>query len=193
MYGALGPLLQPVAELDHHATFRHDVAVIHVPGLFQTEDYARALFAYMNPEFPDDEVDLRVAHRMKRRVVIEGADPIPYETVIHEAALRIQVSGRSASRAQLSRILEMSETEHITVQVIPLTLDDFAGAGSTMVHSGGPLPRLDTVVRDAPHGTAFVNSEAQLEHFRTLFRRVKGEALPPKRSRDLIHQLAKEL
>ncbi|MGW0625657.1 helix-turn-helix domain-containing protein [Streptomyces sp. NPDC002758] len=191
--GILPAAYQDLAELDHHATFRHDVAVIHVPGLFQTEDYARALFAYMNPEFPDDEVDLRVAHRMKRRVVIEGADPIPYETVIHEAALRIQVSGRSASRAQLSRILEMSETEHITVQVIPLTLDDFAGAGSTMVHSGGPLPRLDTVVRDAPHGTAFVNSEAQLEHFRTLFRRVKGEALPPKRSRDLIHQLAKEL
>lgn len=48
-------------------------AVTHVPGLFRTEDYARALFAYVNPEFPDSEVDLRVAHRMKREVVIEGA------------------------------------------------------------------------------------------------------------------------
>ncbi|WP_420906893.1 Scr1 family TA system antitoxin-like transcriptional regulator [Streptomyces prasinus] len=37
-------------ELEHHATFRSDVAVIHVSGLFQTEDYARALSAYMNPE-----------------------------------------------------------------------------------------------------------------------------------------------
>jgi hypothetical protein len=163
------------------------------PGLFQTEDYARALFAYMNPEFPDSEVDLRVEHRMKRRVVIDGPEPIPYETVIHEAALRIQVAGRAASRTQLSRILEASEAHHVSVRVIPFALHDFAGAGSTMVYLGGAVPRLDTVVRDAPHGTAFVDSEAQLEHFRTLFRKVKEQALPPEQSRDLIHQLAKEL
>ncbi|MEU9476219.1 helix-turn-helix transcriptional regulator [Streptomyces sp. NPDC048191] len=184
---------QDLAELDHHATFRHDVAVIHVPGLFQTEDYARALFAYMNPEFPDSEVDLRVEHRMKRRVVIDGPEPIPYETVIHEAALRIQVAGRAASRAQLNRILEVSEADHVAVRIIPFALHDFAGAGSTMVHLGGAVPRLDTVVRDAPHGTAFVDSEAQLEHFRKLFRKVREQALSPEQSRDLIHQLAKEL
>ncbi|MGW2748145.1 helix-turn-helix domain-containing protein [Streptomyces sp. NPDC001450] len=191
--GILPAAYQDLAELDHHARFRHDVAVIHVPGLFQTEDYARALFAYMNPEFPESEVGLRVEHRMKRRVVIEGSAPIPYETVIHEAALRINVAGRAATRAQLARILEVSEADHVTVRVVPFSLDDFAGAGSTMVHLGGALPRLDTVVRDAPHGTAFVDSEAQLEHFRKLFRRVKEEALPPQQSRDLIHQLAKEL
>ncbi|MFJ9813701.1 helix-turn-helix domain-containing protein [Streptomyces sp. NPDC101151] len=191
--GILPAAYQDLAELDHHARFRHDVAVIHVPGLFQTEDYARALFAYMNPEFPADEVGLRVEHRMKRRVVVEGPDPIPYETVIHEAALRINVAGRAATRAQLTRILEMSEADHVMVRVIPFALDDFAGAGSTMVHLGGAVPRLDTVVRDAPHGTAFVDSEAQLEHFRTLFRRVKEAALPPQQSRDVIHQLAKEL
>ncbi|MEU9440368.1 helix-turn-helix transcriptional regulator [Streptomyces sp. NPDC048304] len=191
--GVLPAAYQDLAELDHHATFRKDVAVIHVPGLFQTEDYARALFAYMNPEFPDSEVDLRVEHRMKRRVVIDGPAPIPYETVIHEAALRIQVAGRAASRAQLTRILEVSEADHVTVRVIPFSLHDFAGAGSTMVHLGGTVPRLDTVVRDAPHGTAFIDSEAQLAHFRTLFRKVKEQALHPEQSRDLIHQLAKEL
>jgi transcriptional regulator with XRE-family HTH domain len=191
--GVLPAAYLDLAELDHHATFRHDVAVIHVPGLFQTEDYARALFAYMNPEFPDSEVALRVAHRMKRKVVIEGPDPIPYETVIHEAALRIKVAGRTATRAQLARILEMSEADHVTVRVIPFALDDFAGAGSALAHLGGLVPRLDTVVRDAPHGTVYLDSEAQLEHFRTLFHRVKEASLPPEQSRDLIRQLAKEL
>ncbi|MBY8844994.1 helix-turn-helix transcriptional regulator [Streptomyces sp. SP2-10] len=191
--GVLPAAYQDLAELDHHARFRKDVAVIHVPGLLQTEEYARALFAYMNPEFPGDEVGLRVEHRMRRRVVIDGPDPIPYETVIHEAVLRIKVAGRAASRAQLDRILAVSEADHVTVRVIPFALDDFAGAGSTMVHLGGAVPRLDTVVRDAPHGTAFVDSDAQLEHFRKLFRRVREAALPPERSRDLIHQLMKEL
>ncbi|MFH9553757.1 helix-turn-helix domain-containing protein [Streptomyces sp. NPDC017435] len=191
--GVLPAAYLDLSELDHHATFRHDVAVIHAPGLFQTEDYARALFAYMNPEFPKSEVEHRVRHRMERRVVIEGAGPIPYETVIHEAALRIRVAGRSTSRAQLNRILELSELEHISVRVVPFELDDFAGAGSSMVYVGGAVPRLDTVVRDAPHGTGFVDSEAQLEHFRMLFRRVQGESLDPGQSRDLIHELVKEL
>lgn len=182
-----------LAELEHHAAFRRDVAVIHVPGLFQTEDYARALFAYMNPEFPDGEVDDRVGHRMRRKVIIEGPEPIPYETVIHEAALRIRVAGRTATRIQLMRILEMSEALHVTVRVVPFALDDFAGGGSTMVHLGGPVSRLDTVVRDAPHGTAFLDGEAQLEHFRKLFRRVRDGSLAPEPSRDLIRQLAKEL
>ncbi|WP_413758574.1 helix-turn-helix domain-containing protein [Streptomyces sp. MMBL 11-3] len=163
--GVLPSAYLDLAELDHYATFRHDVAVTHVPGLFQTEDYARALFAYMNPEFPAGEVDLRVAHRMKRKVVIEGASPIPYETVIHEAALRIKVAGRTAFRTQLARIVELSEADHVTVRVI----------------------------RDAPHGTVFLDSKAQLEHFRTLFRTVRKAALPPERSRDLIHRLTKEM
>ncbi|MFI7298287.1 helix-turn-helix domain-containing protein [Streptomyces sp. NPDC050121] len=191
--GVLPAAYLDLAELDHHATFRHDVAVIHVPGLFQTEDYARALFSYMNPEFPKSEVEHRVRHRMRRRVVIEGPRPIPYETVIHEAALRIRVAGRSASRAQLTRILELSEAKHISVRVVPFGLDGFAGAGSAMVYVGGAVPRLDTVVRDAPHGTGFVDSEAQLEHFRKLFRRVQGESLDTGQSRDLIHKLVKEL
>ncbi|MFI6543201.1 helix-turn-helix domain-containing protein [Streptomyces prunicolor] len=191
--GVLPTAYFDLAELDHHATFRHDVAVTHVPGLFQTEAYARALFSYMNPEFPESELDHRVAHRMKRKVIIEGLAPIPYETVIHEAALRIKVAGRTAFRAQLARILELSEAEHVTVRVIPFELDAFAGAGGAMVHLGGVVPRLDTVVRDAPHGTAFLDSEAQLEHFRKLFRKVKGESLDPAQSRDLIHQLAKDL
>lgn len=191
--GSLPAAYLDLAELDHHATFRHDVAVIHVPGLFQTEDYARALFAFMNPEFPSSEVELRVEHRMKRKVVVEGPAPMPYETVIHEAALRINVAGRTPMRTQLTRMLEMSEAEHVTVRVIPFAVNDFAGAGSALVHLGGAVPRLDTVIRDAPHGTAFLDSEAQLEHFRRLFRRVKEGSLPPEPSRDLIHQLAKEL
>ncbi|GHI05211.1 DNA-binding protein [Streptomyces cellostaticus] len=182
-----------LSELEHHASFRWDADFLHIPGLLQTEDYARALFSYVNPEFPGKEVELRVEHRMKRRVIIERPHPIPYEAVIHEGALRIRVGDRPATRAQLTRVLELSEADHITVRVIPFDLDGFAGAGSAMVYAGGPIPRLDTVVRDGPHGTAFLDAEAQLAHFRTLFRRLENASLEPERSRDVIHKLAKEL
>ncbi|GAA4068702.1 helix-turn-helix transcriptional regulator [Streptomyces shaanxiensis] len=181
-----------LSELEHHASYRWDVDFLHVPGLLQTEVYARALFSYMNP-FPEIEMERWVEHRMKRKVIIERPNPIPYETVIHEGALRIRVGDRAAARAQLARILELSEAGHITVRVIPFDLDRFAGAGSAMVYAGGPVAKLDTVVRDGPHGTIFVDAEAQLDRFRTLFRKVEAVSLEPERSRDFIHRLAKEL
>ncbi|MES4891691.1 helix-turn-helix transcriptional regulator [Streptomyces sp. NPDC096012] len=191
--GSLPNSFLDLSELEHHSSYRWDVDFLHVPGLLQTEAYARALFSYVNPDFPDSELERRVEHRMRRRVIIERPEPIPYETVIHEAALRIRVGGRAAARAQLVRILELTEAPHVTVRVIPFDLDTFAGAGSAMVYAGGPVPRLDTVVRDGPHGTLFIDAEAQLDHYRTLFRRVEAVSLEPGRSRDFIHKLAQEL
>ncbi|MFG2553696.1 helix-turn-helix domain-containing protein [Streptomyces sp. NPDC048581] len=191
--GLLPTSFLDLSELEHHATYRWDVDFLHVPGLLQSEDYARALFSRRVPELPQSELELRVRHRMQRRVIIGEAQPIPYEALVHEAALRIRVGGRATSRAQLARILELSEADHITVRVIPFELDEFADVTADMVYAGGTVPRLDTVVRDGPHGTLFIDSEAQLGVFRTLFRRVEAVSLEPERSRDLIHGLAKEL
>ncbi|MGH4032487.1 helix-turn-helix domain-containing protein [Actinomycetota bacterium Odt1-20B] len=190
--GLLPTSFLDLAELEHHATYRLDVEFLHVPGLFQTEDYARAIFRNRVPELPEDDLELRVRHRVERRGIIEAPAAIPYEVVIHEAALRIRVGDRTASRTQLGHILDLSDADNITVRVVPFDLDGFAGATNAMMYAGGAVPRLDTAVRDAPHGAAFIDSEAQLGAFRTLFRKVEAVSLDPKRSRDFIHRLAKE-
>ncbi|MEU5091144.1 helix-turn-helix transcriptional regulator [Streptomyces sp. NPDC021356] len=191
--GRLPTSFLDLSELEHHATYRWDVDFLHVPGLLQTEDYARALFSCRVPQPPEAEVEMRVEHRMRRRVIIEEPSPIPYDVLVHEAALRIKVGGRSTSRTQLARVLELSEADHVTVRVIPFELDDFADVTAVMAYAGGAVPRLDTVVRDGPHGSLFIDSEAQLGVFRTLFRRVEAVSLDPERSRDLVHGLAKDL
>lgn len=186
--GLLPTSFLDLSELDHHASFRRDVAILYVPGLLQTEAYARAVFSARVPELTAEEMELRVRHRMARQRI-----RIPYDVVIHEAALRIRVSDRAASRNQLLRLLELSETEDISIRVIPFDLDDFGRAASTMTYVGGPVPKLDTVVRDVPHGSALIDSEAQLSVFRTRFRKVEAVALDPDRSRDFIHRMAKEV
>lgn len=191
--GLLPTSFLDLAELEYHSTYRLDVEFLHIPGLFQTADYARAVFGYRVPELPEADLDLRVRHRTQRRVIIEEPGPVSYEAVIHEAALRIRVGDRAASRIQLTRILDLSEAEHISVRVIPFDLDGFAGATNAMTYIGGPVPKLDTALRDAPHGAAFIDSEAQLATFRTLFRKVEAASLAPERSRDFIHRLTKEL
>ncbi|MCX5257962.1 helix-turn-helix transcriptional regulator [Streptomyces canus] len=186
--GLLPTSFLDLSELEHHARFQHHVAVLYVPGLLQTEDYARAVFSDRLPELTYDEMELRIQHRKARQQIT-----IPYKAVIHEAALRIRVSDRTASKAQLARLLELSEADHITLRAIPFDLDGFARASSTMTYVGGPLPKLDTVVRDTPHGSIFVDAEAQLRSYRTRFHMVEAVALEPDQTRDFIHRLAEEL
>ncbi|MFE2281425.1 helix-turn-helix domain-containing protein [Streptomyces sp. NPDC059454] len=185
--GSLPTSFLDLSELEHHARFLRHVAILYVPGLLQTEDYSRAVFSARLPELTSEELELRIQHRKARQRFA-----IPYEAVIHEAALRIRVSDRATSRAQLARLLELSEAEHITVRVIPFDLDGFADASSTMTYVGGPLPKLDTVVRDALHGSAFIDSEAQLNTYRTTLLKVEAASLDPGQSRDFIHSLVKE-
>lgn len=191
--GLLPTSFLDLAELEHHATSLREVQFLYIPGLFQTEQYARAVYSYRVPELPRDEIDLRIQHRMRRKVILETPDPVRYEAVIHEAALRIMVSDRPAARAQLLHLCDLAEAHHVTIRVIPFDLEGFAGATSAMTYAGGSVPKLDTVIRDAPHGAAVIDAEAQLAAFRTLFRKVEAVSLVPARSRDFIHKLAKEL
>ncbi|MFI2431371.1 helix-turn-helix domain-containing protein [Streptomyces sp. NPDC018693] len=191
--GVLPQVNLDVAEAEHHAAFLREVVITHVPGLLQTPDYARAVFRYMRPELPESEVAPRVEHRMRRRVVIEGENPTPYETVIHEFALRIRVADRRTSLSQLRLILDEIEKGHAIVRVIPVDQDGFAGADASMMYLGGPVPRLDTGLLDAPTGTLFIDAEAHLNRLRTLYRTVKESSLDPSGSRDLIHRLIEEL
>ncbi|WP_037852830.1 helix-turn-helix domain-containing protein [Streptomyces sp. NRRL S-340] len=186
--GLLPTAFLDLSELDHHSTFLREVSVLFVPGLLQTEDYARAVFSSRVPELTPEELELRVRYRMARQAITT-----PYEVIVHEAALRIRVRDRATSKAQLNRLLDLSQADHVTLRVIPFDLDGFSRASSTMTYAGGPVPKLDTVVRDAPHGSVFIDSEAQLDAYRTRFRKVREVSLEPERSRDFIHGLTKEL
>ncbi|GAA2084107.1 transcriptional regulator WhiJ [Streptomyces albiaxialis] len=191
--GVLPPEFLDVSELEHHATYRSDVVLMHVPGLLQTEEYARAIFGYRYPPLPESELQPRVEHRMRRREFIEGDAPLRYDAITHEAALRIRVGDRASARRQLEWMLTLSAVDHITVRVIPFAREGFGGGGWSMGYVGGPVPRLDTVIRDTPHGTYFLDAEAQLRRAQGLFHKMEEAALTPRQSHDFIHQVAKEL
>jgi len=71
--------------------------------------------------------------------------------------------------------------------------DGFAGMGASMLYAGGPVPRLDTGLRDSPTGTAFIDAEPQLKQLCALLHKVEDASLDPAPSRDFIHRLTKEL
>ena len=165
--------------MEHHATYRHDVEFLHIPGLLQTEEYARAVFAYRARSFRTANWSCASApdgpqghHRRAQPDPVHGGDP--------RVGAAHRVGDRAASRAQLTRVLELSEADHVTVRVIPFDLDGFAGATSGMTYVGGAVPKLDTALRDTPHGTAFIDAEAQLGALRTLFRKWRSCVTGPR-------------
>jgi transcriptional regulator with XRE-family HTH domain len=182
-----------ISEIEHYAVHLRTVQTTHLPGLFQTEDHARALFDLVVPKLPRLEVELRVAHRMGRQSVIKRDDPVPYIGIIHEAALRMQFGSRDVVQAQLQHLLDESERDNVTLLVIPFANGGFPNVGDAVLYATADNPHLDTVHMDSPAGPLFFDSPTQLENFRLRLDLAEQAALAPKKSADFIHRIAKDL
>ncbi|GAA2099742.1 helix-turn-helix transcriptional regulator [Streptomyces albiaxialis] len=182
-----------VSEIEHHAVSLRTVQTAHLPGLFQTEEHARALFDLVLPPLPRLEVELRVAHRIARQTVVTGPTPKPYHGVIHEAALRIRPGSRDVAAAQLKHLAEVSELANITLLVIPFEAGGFPMIGESILYANGLTPRLDTVHMDSPAGAVFFDSPSQLANFRSRLDAIERVALPANKSRDVMRAVMREL
>ncbi|GGZ75493.1 helix-turn-helix domain-containing protein [Streptomyces bluensis] len=189
----LPPALINIAELEHHATMLWSANTAHVPGLLQTTDHAREIFRQVVPEFSRADIEHRVSHRLRRQALLDGEASIPYRAIIHEAALRVPVGGVSVARRQLEHLVEQSEREHITIQVIPFAIGAYPGAGQNILYAYGLVPQLDTISLDQSHGPVLLDAAAQLEMYRILLNRMEHVALKPSKSRDFIHDLIRDL
>lgn len=182
-----------VSESEHHATRIRTAQTVHLPGLLQTEDHARAIFELSVPQLPRLEIELRVAHRLRRQAILSGDDPTPYVGIIHEAALRLEFGGREVARAQLDHLADAADRDHVTLLVIPFSAGAFHGAGQSILYTEGAVPQLDTVQLDTAFGAHFVDAPTPLANYRSLLDLMEGSALPPKESQQLIRAFAREL
>ncbi|MFE1787615.1 helix-turn-helix domain-containing protein [Streptomyces sp. NPDC059525] len=191
--GILAPGFLDIAELEHHAIALRSMQSMTLPGLFQTENYARALFSGVTPKLPASEVEARVEHRMRRVALLDRHDPPPFDAIIHEAALRMRFGGRGVAREQLEHLLEMSTRPAVRVRVIPFTSEDFIEVTQPVLYARGVVPQLDTVQIDSAFGGRFLDADAELRKYRTLFEIAEKAALDPEGSRQIIHHIAREL
>ncbi|MFE0135935.1 helix-turn-helix domain-containing protein [Streptomyces sp. NPDC059037] len=184
--------LLDLAELEHHAGELHVAVPIHMPGLLQTTDHARATMRESVPPLRPYEIEHRVSYRVKRQAVLFEGTPTPYRAIVHEAALRMGFGGAEVAREQLEYLLEMSEHDTISLRVIPFGEAGFPASGQPITYALGPVPQLDTVVLDTDHGCEFLDAEAQLERYRSVLARMDARALSESRSRTLVHRIARD-
>jgi transcriptional regulator with XRE-family HTH domain len=182
-----------IAELEHHAKYLRTLELLAIPGIFQTEDYARAIFTNGNPGMPDTELSPWIEHRVSRRRIFDKEPATEYEALIHEAALRIPYGSRKTTRAQLEYLVEVCEWPGVTIRVIPFDIDAFHGDAQSMLYAGGPIEALDTVQLDGAHGGAFLDAPSQLRKYREVFGFVERISLTSDESRNRIRRFALEM
>lgn len=190
----LPPAFTDVPELEHHAVAMRMFVMVHIPGLLQTAEHARALFESADFSFPPDEVELRAHHRMRRQEILTlRKNPPQYTAIIHEAALRMRFGGPRVARNQLNHLLAMSQRDNIAIHVIPFEANGFAGPGQPIFYASGPVPQLDTVQLDNYHGSTYIDSYVRLAKYRNLLDKMEKLSLPEDKSRDLINTIALQL
>ncbi|MFE5855374.1 helix-turn-helix domain-containing protein [Streptomyces sp. NPDC056500] len=182
-----------LVELERRAKSLRTYQIAHLPGLTQTEDYARAIFELVYPPLTREEIEPRIAHRMRRAQVLDGDNAPTFSAVIHEAALRMRFGGAKLARRQLDHLLSVSERPNCILRVLTFEADGFAGSGQAVLLAGGPVPKLDTVHLDSAHGAILLDAETQLNSYRLLLAAMEERSLNQARSRDFIHKIAHAL
>ncbi|MFF4954514.1 DUF5753 domain-containing protein [Streptomyces chattanoogensis] len=109
-------------------------------GLLQSEERVRAIFCASVPKLSEEEFEVRVRFRLRRQEVLARRRAMPYQVLLHEAALRIKVADSKVARGQLLYILEQPERPQVAVRVVPFDVDGFAGVSDPFVYADGPVP-----------------------------------------------------
>jgi transcriptional regulator with XRE-family HTH domain len=164
---------------------------LFVPGLLQTEDYARAVIRGVLPTATKDEAEMRVRARIDRQELLTREEPLKLWAIMDEAALRRVVGGRRVMKEQMRQLIEASEQPNITLQVI--RFDDGAHPGMPgsfiVLRFDGPHSP-DVVYIDSMAGDLFLEDEADVGRYSLVCEHLRAAALSPEASRSLFAAVA---
>lgn len=163
-----------------------------IPGLLQTEGYARALTSHLaKSTLTTHLVERSVELRTKRRGIFDKPAPPGVEAVIGEAALRQKIGGTAAMLAQLDGLLEDAAERGVVVRVIPF---DAKATLTYMFHlvefgeEDKPIAAFDAMM-----GMAFRESSRELQGLRVFLDDLRELALSPEDSLETIRTIAKDM
>ncbi|MET7437873.1 helix-turn-helix domain-containing protein [Streptomyces sp. NPDC004082] len=162
-----------------------------LPGLLQTEAYARAVLRNDVPALTEDEIELRVGARLARQEILHRKVPPTASFIFSEVTLMDRLGGSEVYFEQLRRLREWVVTPGTTLQVMPVGREFHAGLP-------GPFILLETpdhqrlAYTEAPHGsriTASPNEVSSLEHRYAMLR---TQALNAHETKSLLDRLLGE-
>ena len=165
-----------------------------VPGLLQTEDYARAVVRKGMPAAPGDEVDRRVALRTRRQQLLSRPSAPRLWAVVDEGALRRPMGGRDVMRGQVERLMAATREPNITLQVLPFTFGGHAAEGGAFTIMRFPEADMgDVVYIEQLTGALYLDKRDDVERYSEVMERLSVKATSPDRTQDILAAILKEL
>ncbi|MGA4902828.1 helix-turn-helix domain-containing protein [Streptomyces griseoincarnatus] len=163
-----------------------------MPGLLQSEGYARALFENRLPLLTEEQTAAQIEARLERQRMLHERPTVPFHFIVEESVFRRRLGGREVLRGQLDLVLELTAAHNVMLQVMPTEAEFHACMD-------GPVQLLET-----PEGRRLAYSEGQengrlisdRKEVRVLQQRydtLRSQALNPKDSRGLLERLRGEL
>lgn len=163
--------------------------LVAVPGLLQTEDYARAMLR-TQVMASDDETDERVAARMDRQVILARDKPPMLWVLLDEGVLRRPVGGNGVMGEQIRHLIESAGRPNIVIQIIPAGVGAHQGMSGNFIiaefDDSRPVAYQDTAARGQ-----IIEDADDIGAISLLWDTLKSEALPRSASLELLEEVAK--
>ena len=162
-----------------------------VPGLLQTETYARRVIRGMLPNISDDEVERRVAARMQRQ---KALDHLRLWAIVDEAALRRQAGSRADVIEQLEHLREVMKEPHVTLQILPFESGPHPAmlGAFDMIKFNAPVAP-DIIYLEGLTNDLFLDDEASIKRYTETFEHLRAGAMRPSVSDEFLESIVREV
>ncbi|MEV4432169.1 helix-turn-helix transcriptional regulator [Streptomyces sp. NPDC049585] len=163
-----------------------------IPGLFQTQEYALAVFRSGRPVLDDEEIEQRSAARMERQQLLTRTPPAMISAVLEQVTMERWIGGKDVMRGQLRRLIELSELRNVDIQVMPTRRETHAGlAGAMYVLESQEHRRL--VYFEGQKGSVMLSDPKDVSDLNIRYAILRSQALTPEDSVSLMEKMRGEL
>ncbi|MFE7210476.1 DUF5753 domain-containing protein [Streptomyces sp. NPDC001698] len=176
------------AELEEQAISLYTFEDRLVPGLLQTEAYARTLFSERVPLLADTEIEAMLAVRMERQGLLSDRPNTAFGFIMEEHILQRKTGGTDVMREQIGRIMEATALRNVEIQVMPMSRGIHAGLN-------GPIRLAETpenewfAYSEGQESSQFIVGPKTISVLHMRYAKLRSQALTPEDSRSLLEQM----
>lgn len=187
--GDLSDWVEPYFGLESSAEFIRDFEIQSIPGLLQTEDYAKAQIGFGDAA-TEGAVARRARARVARQDILGRANPPRLQAVIDEGALRRPIGGRDVMRGQVRHLIDMAAHPAVTLQILPFDIGGHAALGGPFIilRLPGPDPR-EVVYLEQLSGAEYLDDTAAVEAYLGVMDQLTAAARPPSATPGILRDL----
>lgn len=179
------------ARAEAEAVVLHEYSNQAVPGLLQTEDYARAVFTQRRPLLDEATIEKRVADRIARQQIFERWPAPTFSFVLEESALQRPIGGRSVQRQQLKRIQQVGLMRTVQLQVMLTDCEEHPSLGGSFTLLT-PRGRQQVAYMEVQGYPRLVTDPDEVSVFVERYGIIRAQALTPRESLTLIEKMLGE-